>query len=85
MYLIERTLGNINSHGALDLSAEDIKHDVLVLEQWEAQKSRCRKKVNSAMISVYPLTVISVLMMATFFYMTKITVICLRLKYSYGV
>ncbi|EMO2481743.1 MULTISPECIES: urease accessory protein UreE [Citrobacter freundii complex] len=44
MYLIEKTLGNINSRGELDLSAEGIKHDVLVLEQWEAQKSRCRKK-----------------------------------------
>ncbi|SUX72474.1 urease accessory protein UreE [Citrobacter freundii] len=44
MYLIEKTLGNINSRGEPDLSAEGIKHDVLVLEQWEAQKSRCRKK-----------------------------------------
>ena len=59
MYLIEKTLGNINSRGELDLSAEGIKHDVLVLEQWEAQKSRCRKKVNSATISVYRLTVTS--------------------------
>lgn len=44
MYLIEKILGNIHSPGELDLGAEDIKHDVLVLEQWEAQKSRCRKK-----------------------------------------
>ena len=26
MYLIEKTLGNINSRGELDLSAEGIKH-----------------------------------------------------------
>lgn len=44
MYLIEKTLGNINSSGHIDLTAEDINHDILVLEQWEAQKSRCRKR-----------------------------------------
>ncbi|MGS0639701.1 urease accessory protein UreE, partial [Citrobacter sp. VF227] len=44
MYLIEKTLGNITSCGEPDLSTEGINHDVLILEQWEAQKSRCRKK-----------------------------------------
>lgn len=44
MYLIEKTIGNINSCSDFDPFAENIKHDILVLEQWEAQKSRCRKK-----------------------------------------
>ncbi|POT58601.1 urease accessory protein UreE [Citrobacter amalonaticus] len=44
MYLIEKILGNINSRTGFDFSAEELKHDILVLEQWEAQKSRCRKK-----------------------------------------
>lgn len=44
MYLIEKILGNINSRDKSAFPDEEIKHDVLILEQWEAQKSRCRKK-----------------------------------------
>lgn len=44
MYLIENILGNIYSRHDLLPASGEFQHDVLVLEQWEAQKSRCRKK-----------------------------------------
>lgn len=44
MYLIEKVLGNINHPEGGVPPNGDYRHDVLVLEQWEAQKSRCRKK-----------------------------------------
>lgn len=44
MILIENIIGNIKSEPHWAQKAEGFQHDVLVLEQWEAQKSRCRKQ-----------------------------------------
>ncbi|MFC0226896.1 urease accessory protein UreE [Serratia aquatilis] len=44
MILIENIIGNIKTEPHWASKAAGFKHDVLVLEQWEAQKSRCRKK-----------------------------------------
>ncbi len=44
MYLIEKVLGNINNPDNSIVPPGDYIHDVLYLEQWEAQKSSCRKK-----------------------------------------
>lgn len=42
MILIEKKLGNLNDH-IWSPKAQDLQHDVLILEQWEAPKSRLRK------------------------------------------
>lgn len=44
MILIENVLGNINSDNYKKFLSEGYTNDILILEQWEAQKSRCRKK-----------------------------------------
>lgn len=44
MILIEKIIGNIKSDPQWLHKTSNFQHDFLILEQWEAQKSRCRKK-----------------------------------------
>lgn len=44
MILIENIVGNAKNDPSWLKKTEGYQHDVLVLEQWEAQKSRCRKQ-----------------------------------------
>lgn len=44
MILIETITGNVNSDSSWQEKTQGYQHDVLTLEQWEAQKSRCRKQ-----------------------------------------
>ncbi|WP_431223452.1 urease accessory protein UreE [Serratia sp. L9] len=44
MILIENIIGNSKADPSWLKKAQGYQHDVLILEQWEAQKSRCRKQ-----------------------------------------
>lgn len=44
MILIETIIGNVKNDPSWQEKTREYQHDVLSLEQWEAQKSRCRKQ-----------------------------------------
>ncbi|WP_431295578.1 urease accessory protein UreE [Rahnella sp. PAMC 25559] len=44
MILIEKIIGNTKNDPSWKEKTMEYQHDVLSLEQWEAQKSRCRKQ-----------------------------------------
>ncbi|MDH8195963.1 urease accessory protein UreE, partial [Klebsiella pneumoniae] len=44
MILIETIIGNVKNDPSWQEKTRGYQHDVLSLEQWEAQKSRCRKQ-----------------------------------------
>lgn len=49
MILIETITGNVDSDPSWQEKTQGYQHDVLILEQWEAQKSRCRKQSQQGM------------------------------------
>lgn len=49
MIIVEHILGNINKDQSWKDEASKVKIDYLILDQWEAQKSRCRKETSNGL------------------------------------